>query len=109
MKKINWRIVIIVTVFGVISLGLIRMTRVSGHFKGDLVVFHLDSGERVCGKIDYVGLVDIDVKEYTAVYHPNIFYQSLGEWKVENLNKIITIPRWNIVGVEEIKAKVDSD
>jgi hypothetical protein len=76
---------------------------VQGSHKGDLVALHLENGEMVYGKITGIGLLEIDIEEYSVVYVQSIFMASLSEWKLAKLNKVATINRGLIVRIEIIK------
>jgi hypothetical protein len=93
-------------------MGIIISTRnssIQGCVIGDFVALHLSNGERVYGKIAGIGFADINIEEYSAVYHPNIFYASLGKWKLEKLDKFVNIDRGIIERIENIKANIDAN
>jgi len=78
-----------------------------GNGVGDFVAIHMGSGERVYGKISSIGVITVDVEEYSAVYHPNIFMASLSKWELTKLNKTTTLSRWDIEQVKHLKAPVE--
>lgn len=95
--------VYIALLFLIIVVFLIRVHDVSGVGRWDFVAVHMDSGERIYGELNDIGLTDINVDRFSAVYYPNILYPSFSEWKLVRLNKIVAIPRWNIERIEKIK------